>query len=474
MIAARNLSRLISQSKSLRGQWRAPYIPRYPVVLKNYGFANKSRESSNRFLSELGFIILRYAVRLTGRYVGALYHSGKISRKTVAIIAGTPVFIYLGMMAIGGEVIPYSNRFHLVLLSHQDEQELAEEASREILAKEDKFLLPDSSDLRIKAQRIADDLLSICKADGVFPRDFKFKVHIIDAKIPNAFVLPDGTIFVYTGLLPLARTEAGLACVLGHEISHVLARHSAEKIGILKMLILVYEFLSGLTDYARTGKEILLHFLVVTVFSIGLPNAHSRAMESEADRVGLLLAARAGYDPRHVVELWKAMMSLQKHSKSVDAQDSTDHNVKQLNETTPSSAMISSADDRSAAPPLTIVARAKELLSTHPCHERRIRDLEKYAEELLPEYNAALDRRSWEVSGAPRKNTSNHLLIKTEKPPDRAWEDEFWGSDGMDAETWEHAALAQRMASLMVGSTGVRIEEFLRSIGRDDVPWGHA
>ena len=73
---------------------------------------------------------------------------------------------------------------------------------------------------------ICNNLLDICKAENILSPNFKFKVYVIDSPVVNAFVLPNGTIFVYTGILPVAETEASLACILGHEISHALAHHS--------------------------------------------------------------------------------------------------------------------------------------------------------------------------------------------------------------------------------------------------------
>eukprot|EP01031_Cornospumella_fuschlensis_P022967 gene22967-27947_t len=286
-----------------------------------------------------------------------------------------------------GEHIPYSNRLHLVFLDHDEEADLAQEAAEEVLKKEGKTLLPARHPLYQTSQTVAANLVETCRRDGLLPSHLDFKLHIIESPIPNAFVLPNGHIFIYTGILPIARTEGGLACILGHEIAHALSRHAAERIGYMKMCILLYEFIMGISegyDGYRMWKHSLVEFLLVTLLQIGLPLAHSRYVEEEADKVGLRLAARSGYDPLQAVEVWKRMMKLQ--TKQEDANNS-DSNQPTATTSSPEEqdgkSLIPSASDNhpsrnkcekhgESSEGLSLGTRISELFSTHPCHERRI------------------------------------------------------------------------------------------------------
>ena len=157
---------------------------------------------------------------------------------------------------------------------------------------------------------------------------FNWQVTVIEAdETVNAFALPGGKMAVYTGILPVARGEAGLAVVMGHEIAHVIERHGTEamtrQIGAATLIQITF---TGTTaEMAELGYGLIsLKF--------------GRGAELQADQLGLLYMAKAGYDPRVAVEFWTRMSEL-----------------------------------GGGAPP--------EWLSTHPAHETRISQLE----ELLPE-----------------------------------------------------------------------------------------
>ncbi|SEQ27085.1 Peptidase family M48 [Solimonas aquatica] len=166
----------------------------------------------------------------------------------------------------------------------------------------------------------------------------QWEVQVFESKEVNAFALPGGKIGVYTGLLAVAQTQDQLAAVLGHEVSHVLAGHSA----------------------ARVSNEIATQFGVTLVsLGTGLPSEavgagakyllilpFSRGDESEADELGMQLMARAGFDPAQAVELWRNM---EKQS--------------------------------SGAPP--------EFASTHPSHATRIADLQRELPQVQPLYAQA-------------------------------------------------------------------------------------
>eukprot|EP01031_Cornospumella_fuschlensis_P025079 gene25079-30292_t len=365
--------------------WKTiPYQRMQHVALSG----SKQRSGADRLMGELAFMFLRVVVRNSGRFIGYLWRNGSLNRNTVIVIAGVPVVIFGGLIMWKGEHIPYSNRLHLVFLDHDEEAALAQEAAEEVLKKEGKNLLPARHALYQTSQTIAANLVETCRRDGLLPSHLDFKLHIIESPIPNAFVLPNGHIFIYTGILPIARTEGGLACILGHEIAHALSRHAAERIGYLKMCILLYEFIMGISeghDGYRMWKHSLIEFLLVTLLQIGLPLAHSRYVEEEADKVGLRLAARSGYDPLQAVEVWKRMMKLQTKQEEVDSSDNKQPTATSSPEAQDGKTLIPSSSDHppssssnkcethgESADSLSLGTRISELFSTHPCHERRI------------------------------------------------------------------------------------------------------
>jgi predicted Zn-dependent protease len=180
-------------------------------------------------------------------------------------------------------------------------------------------------------------------------RQFHWETSVIkDDKTMNAFVLPGGKIAVYTGIFPIAKNEAGLAAILGHEVTHALARHGAERMsrGLIAQLLLTGVDVALAGGRAGTGTRRAVMQALGLGAQVGLLLPFSREHESEADYIGLLLAAQAGYDPREAVPVWEWM--------------------EQVGE---------------AQPP--------EFLSTHPSHGTRIADLQSWMAEALDLYAKA-------------------------------------------------------------------------------------
>ena len=136
--------------------------------------------------------------------------------------------------------------------------------------------------------------------------DFKWEFNVIDEpKTVNAFCLPGGKIAVYTGILPVAKTEAALAVVMGHEVAHATMRHGAER---MSQQLAVAGLASAAEISLRDNKYRSLWMGALALganFGVILP--YSRGHESEADAVGLKYAARAGYDPSVAPGLWDRM-----------------------------------------------------------------------------------------------------------------------------------------------------------------------
>jgi len=170
---------------------------------------------------------------------------------------------------------------------------------------------------------------------------------IQDDKTVNAWVMPGGKAAVYTGILPYTRDETGLAVVLGHEVGHALADHGNERLsqGLLTQLGGMALAVAVQSQPQQTQALFMQAFGVGT--SVGFLLPYSRLHESEADRIGLTLMARAGYDPREAIPFWQRMQAQEQ-------------------------------------------SRPPEFLSTHPAPETRIRDIQAHLAEALPYYQKAI------------------------------------------------------------------------------------
>ncbi|HZM36508.1 MAG TPA: M48 family metallopeptidase [Burkholderiales bacterium] len=180
---------------------------------------------------------------------------------------------------------------------------------------------------------------------GTFRDDaekWNWEANVISSKDVNAWAMPGGKMAVYTGLIErLDATEDELAAVMGHEIAHALREHGRERASRAMGQGLLLSVLGAAAGMSGSAMDLSQMVLDVT---LNLPN--SRTHETEADRIGVELAARAGYDPRAAISLWEKM-----------------------------------AKAGGGGPP--------EFLSTHPSHETRISDLREYSRKVMPLYQKA-------------------------------------------------------------------------------------
>ena len=177
---------------------------------------------------------------------------------------------------------------------------LGKQAYNQIL-KEEK----DSSDQ--KTTNLVKQIgLRLAKVSAMPNLDWEF--HLIQSEQQNAFALPGGKVAVYTGLLPIAMNEAGLATVMSHEIAHVIARHGAQRMSRQLLLTAGLMATSISLNNGRQKKMIMSALGVGIVYGLTLP--FSRSNEAEADQIGLRYMARAGYDPTEAVRFWKRFSSV--------------------------------------------------------------------------------------------------------------------------------------------------------------------
>lgn len=142
--------------------------------------------------------------------------------------------------------------------------------------------------------------------------DYQWEFKVLEDPQANAFCLPGGKVAVYTGILPITRDDAGLAAVLGHEVSHAIARHGGER---MSQTLLVQSGLAA-TQTALAGNDPLVVQSVTALLgagaSVGLLLPWSRSQESEADHLGLVYMAKAGYHPIAARDLWIRMGEVSK------------------------------------------------------------------------------------------------------------------------------------------------------------------
>jgi len=221
-----------------------------------------------------------------------------MKRVLVSLIAAT-------LLLAGCYVNPVTGRKSLVLLSQGEEATLGAQSFQAIREKEK---VSNDAGANARVKRIGE---RIAQAVGNELPDAKWEFVVFESKDLNAFALPGGKVGVYTGLLQLAENDSELAIVMGHEIGHVIARHGAERMSEA-MVIAGVGALGSAAVEAKTGDaqtRQLFELAYGGVTTLGRVLPHSRGNESEADRMGAIYAARAGYDPRASITFWQKMMA---------------------------------------------------------------------------------------------------------------------------------------------------------------------
>ncbi len=191
---------------------------------------------------------------------------------------------------------PVTGRDQLILLPEDQAETMGAQAYQQILDQQPIVSRNDSRSRMV--QEIGERLVAVSDA-----KDLPWTFNVIEDPTPNAFALPGGKVGVHTGMFEVARTRDQLAAVMAHEVGHVAARHSSERIS--RQLLVEAGLQAG---QALSGAQMAQYSgLLAQAASLGLVLPFSREQESEADEIGLMYMARAGYDPRAAVEVWKNM-----------------------------------------------------------------------------------------------------------------------------------------------------------------------
>ncbi|HEX5078328.1 MAG TPA: M48 family metallopeptidase [Geminicoccaceae bacterium] len=233
-------------------------------------------------------------------------------------------------MLAGCQAAPITGRNQLIVLPESQDAQLGLEAYQQILSESS---ISNDPDLNRRVQEVGRRIAAVSPHP-----EWDWQFTVIENDEPNAFALPGGKVGVNTGLFQVAKNDAQLAAVIGHEVAHAIARHGAER---MSQQVLMQAGLAGLgiaTDQTTATLAAQAATLVVT-----LP--YSRTQEAEADHIGLVYMAEAGYDPREAIALWQNFESFGGE-------------------------------------------RPPEFLSTHPAPGSRIQNLQNLLPEVMPIYEA--------------------------------------------------------------------------------------
>lgn len=201
------------------------------------------------------------------------------------------------LLFAGCMTVPETGRRQVMLISTQQEMQLGLSAFTQM-----KKETPISKDPAVNAlvQRVGRRIAMVANLPGA-----QWEFVVFESKEANAFCLPGGKVGIYTGILPITKDEGGMATVIGHEVAHAVARHGAERVSEGLLL----QTGGGILGASISNADPRTQGLVMTAYGLGaklgreLP--HSRAQESEADRIGLIYMARAGYKPEAAIDFWQ-------------------------------------------------------------------------------------------------------------------------------------------------------------------------
>ncbi|KAL1967321.1 hypothetical protein VTN77DRAFT_3367 [Rasamsonia byssochlamydoides] len=215
-------------------------------------------------------------------------------------------YVLMAIGAVGGfylynlETVEMTGRRRFNCISVAQELKLGERNYRDVLQHYHGHILPANHPYTIMVNRVMQRLIPHSQLPGA-----DWKIHVIhDDRMMNAFVLPGGKVFVFTGILPICQDEDGLAAVLGHEIAHVVAHHPAERMSSSFIAMLGVVLISSLFDIGGNLSSMIMNLLY------SLPN--SRTQEAEADNIGLMMMSKACFNPRAAVNFWGRMQKAEK------------------------------------------------------------------------------------------------------------------------------------------------------------------
>lgn len=236
-------------------------------------------------------------------------------------------------MLIGGcTTSPVTNRSQFIMISTEQEMALGASEAKKV-AQSSK--ISTNKALRERVNRIGRRIAAVSGRS-----DFAWEFNVIEDATLNAFCLPGGKVFIYTGILKITENDDQIATVMGHEIAHALARHGAERMSMQTASNIGAQVLATALNVPSQYQGLYSQAYGITS-QVGVILPYSRKFEYEADQIGIYLMWRAGYNPNQALRFWENMARLSKSSQKPPA-----------------------------------------FLSTHPADETRIREIREYISQL--------------------------------------------------------------------------------------------
>lgn len=262
--------------------------------------------------------------------------------KTLAF-SGITITTGMGLSMCGCKSAPMTGRKQLLILPESEELSLGVQAYSETLAEETLSEHPRNTGI---VNRVGQRIAAVSGRS-----DYQWEFKLIASETQNAFCLPGGKVAIYDGILPVCQNEAGLAVVMAHEVAHALARHGGERMSQGYASQGAQKVVSAITKKNMPDKHELLMqaYGLGTEYGVILP--YNRKQESEADHIGVMLMAKAGYDPQEAPRFWQRFGSVKDGSQ-----------------------------------------QQPEFLSTHPSDARRADDLMKLLDEARGHYVASTQK----------------------------------------------------------------------------------
>ncbi|HZH67955.1 MAG TPA: M48 family metallopeptidase [Chitinophagales bacterium] len=257
--------------------------------------------------------------------------------------------LVLLLMVYACSRVPITNRKQIKLVADSEMNAMSLTSYNEFLTENRSKIIKSGTEVEVVnriGNRVTRAVEGYLRANGLEKeiQNFQWEFNVVKDNTPNAWCMPGGKVVVYTGIMRIAQTEAELAVVIGHEIAHAVAKHGSERMS----QGLMQEFGGIVLSQALSQKSELTKNMFLTAYGVGsnllgvLP--YSRLHESEADKLGLVFMAMAGYNPEAAVTFWQKM-----------------------------------SQGGQAAP---------EFLSTHPSDETRIKQIKEFLPEAMRYYNA--------------------------------------------------------------------------------------
>ena len=231
----------------------------------------------------------------------------KILKSLLAITVVTSIF--------SCSTVPLTGRKQLSLVSDSEINQAAAASYSQLLSDPKTTVVKSGTDaqrIKMVGNQLAAAIERYLNQNGYANQySFNWEFNLIKSDEVNAWCMPGGKVAVYSGLMPIAKNDAGLATVMGHEIAHAIARHSAERMS----QELAAQAGGSIVGAATNNKSATTQAIIGQLYGIGGQLTllkYSRDQESEADRLGLTFMAMAGYDPNEAVAFWQRMAAQNK------------------------------------------------------------------------------------------------------------------------------------------------------------------